>query len=407
MVFSAKPRIPSRHIIASHLAVGRLRRKPLVGRMWGEWMVFLNGIARRLGSLVGGLSLILAVCGFTQGTGGVPDNFEAQVETIKYGQKGEVIEEKSLVIRGTVFADGYSFYLDEKQPESGEPLEQCARTGDSLRTLIYSRTRAGGYQAYWERSLAPRFASPAMQAVALSLCSEPDFQALESGQMKVALELGGMVPEYFNRYLVEPIEQTPGSWRIIARAPNFLVTEKGATPMPAPFERGFQLWTLEVREADGRPAHSVFTRYFPDDQAVTAARSGLELPPLQKPILSAVATFSWSADLPAVPRLPRPPALPFSIQDHRAIFDVYTNNRMSLAVEGAAVLRSTNANWSVSEESAQRASMYIQRGLADRDESRKWKPFLWGIMLFITLVFAVAVAVGVTKTAGKNNHRNK
>jgi hypothetical protein len=174
--------------------------------------------------------------------------------------------------------------------------------------------------------------------------------------------------------------------------------------MPTPFERGFQLLTLEVREAAGRPATSVFTRYFPDDRAVTAARSGRELPPLQQPILSVVATFSWSDDLPTVPRLPRPPALPFSIQDHRAIFDVYTNNRLSLAVEGAAVLRSTNANWSVSEESAQRASLYIQQGLADRDESRKWKPVLWGVMLLISLIFAVAVAVGLARTARAKNH---
>jgi len=349
--------------------------------------------------------LFSAVGGFSESAGDPANNFEAAVEIIRYGQSGEAIEERSAVIRGTVFADGYAFYLDERQPDSGEPLEQCARTGDSLRTLVYSRTRADHYQAYWERSAAPRFASPAMQAVALSFCSEPDFQSLETGQMKVALELGSIVPEYFNRYSVQPIEASPGGWRMIAQAPNFLVTEKGTTPMPTPFERGFQLWTIEVRQAAGRPAKLVFTRNFPDDRAVTAVQSGLEPPALQQPVLSVVATFSWGGNLAAVPRVPKPPVLPFSIQDHRGIFDVYTNNRLSLAVEGAAVLRSTNANWAVSEETARRAAMYIQRGLAERDESLKWKPILWGVMLLVSIGFAVAVVL--TNTARKKQQTKR
>lgn len=315
-------------------------------------------------------------------------NFLARIIAVAFEPGVRVPRETESLITGTVFGDGFHAVLPDAGHQSGKPREQLARLGETLYSLQYSPENPEVFRAILEAGIAPRFLSPAMQVVALCFAQESDLIGLEQGEKRIILTLGQPFPEYFNTYRVD-WSGMPREFHLVARAPGFAVGDRGTTPLPAPYTSGFTYWTLTVTSSDGRPNRGVFRRFMPSEDAVVAAQQGKNVSLVEIEELRMEVEFSWNQSAPVPGRLPAPPQVPFWIHDHRRIFDIYTNNRVSLAVEGAPLLRCTNAAWSLPEETARRAAAFVQRGLAERDAlMRPWRKVILVSMFIIFGLFA-------------------
>jgi hypothetical protein len=354
--------------------------------------------SRRVG--VFGVLLVFITCPTLFSITLFGDTFTAQVEILGFDENGRRMQQSSTTIRGAIFPDGFYVISDEIHPVTKKPLEQCARVNDILYNLQYHPDKVDAYRATLEEGLAPRFLSKAIQCVVLCLSGNRDLEALERGDKHVVLTLGQPIPEYYNTYVVDR-SRMPDAWRLVAKAPNFAIGPKGPVTLPPPYEDGFIFWTLDVETIENIPGKAVFIRFLPSDDAVKARRAGKTPVPLEIKDFVVEMSFSWSRSAFPLGRLPSPPRLPFSVEDHRRIFDFYTNNRVSLQVEGAPIVICTNSQWAISEVTASRAAIHVERGLRERDLAAG---FWRRVVLIGMLLVSAFCGVLIIRTIG---HRTK
>lgn len=303
-------------------------------------------------------------------------SFQADVRITSYNDdrdntKAVTMEQR---LEGFLFSDG--FHVQSPAGSlGGRSSEASAVVSNTVYTLLTRGPRgtSSAYQALVEKGIASRFVSSGLQVVALSLASEGQWEQVARGDTKVVLTLGEPIPEFFNTYLLDRTGW-PNRLQIEARAPNFVVGSTGVVAMPKPYDDGFKYWTLEISYANGKPASAGFKTYWLLESAAADAQAGRMPEQLEALSTSVDVAFRWDPVPNRFGRLPAPPTLPFKFQDHRYVYDTYTNNRASLMVEGAAVLSCSNADWSYPVEMALQASSFVQRGLEARDATlrRRW-----------------------------------
>ncbi len=303
-------------------------------------------------------------------------SFQADVRITSYNDDRDrtkaVTKEQRL--EGFLFGDGFHVRSPAGSLGGGS-TEASAVVSNTVYTLLTrgTRDRFSAYRALVEKGIASRFVSRGLQVVALSLASEHQWEELARGDTKVALTLGEPIPEFFNTYLLDRTGW-PNRLRIEARAPNFVVGSTGVVAMPKPYETGFKYWTLEINYSAGKPISAGFKTYWPLDSAIMDAQAGRMPEQVEALSTSLDVAFSWGTVPNRLSRLPAPPTVPFRFEDHRYVYETYTNNRASLMVEGAAMLSCTNADWSHPVDLALQASSFVKRGLEARDAAlhRRW-----------------------------------
>lgn len=315
-------------------------------------------------------------------------NFTVRVELKRLDKPGHPSFKVS-TIHGILFPDGFHIINAEKQPVTGKAIEQCARLNDTLYSLQHHRENRDAYQALLEGTLAPRFLSSPLQYTALALMNTQDLKALMIGDKRIILTLGVPFPEYYNTYFVD-LSQFPRAWRLIVKAPNIAVGDKGTVVLPPPYEHGFTYWTLDVELKNRKPSRAIFTRFLPTDDAVKSVREGRKPRVIEIEDSSAELSFSWGSLPFGLGRLPSPPKVPFKVVDHRRIFDINTNNRISLTVEGAPVLYCANDQWTISDATAERAAFYVARGIKETSLAAP----LWRKVIIAGLMFVSAFVLG-------------
>ena len=336
--------------------------------------------------------------------------FKATVKLTHYRDNGTPAFAETRTLEGSVFGDGFHVWSrTESQKEAYTQASAVAsNTVYSLKTRD-AQNSSSAYQALLERGIVSRFLSRDHQVVALALAIASHWEAVGHGNTKILLSLGEPYPEYYNSYSIDRTEW-PNKISVVSRAPNFALCSTGLVVLPKPYDSGFKYWTLDVDYAAGRPVAARFRKFTPLDSAITDAQMGRTPQKLESLAMSADAIFTWGNAPRAFDRLPAPPKLPFNIEDYRFVYDMYTNNRTSSMVEGAAVLICTNVDWSYPLDQAMRASAFVQRGVASCDAAhrRPWlRPVFFGICVATLALPALLVWRKDSKTKSHNPQQMK
>ena len=331
--------------------------------------------------------------------------FKATVKLTHYRDNGTPAFAENRTLEGLVFGDGFHVW---SRTESQE--ETYTQASAVVSNTVYSlKTRgaqgsASAYQALLERGIVSRFLTRDHQVVALALAIASHWEGVAHGNTKILLSLGEPFPEYYNSYSVDRTEW-PNKISVVARAPDFVLCNTGLVVLPKPYDSGFKYWTLDVDYAAGRPVAARFRKFTPLDSAITDAQMGRTARKLESLAMSADVVFTWGDASRAFDRLPAPPKLPFDIEDHRFVYDTYTNNRVSAMVEGAAVLSCTNIDWSYPIDRAIRVSTFVQRGIASRDAALR-RPWLRPAFFAICVAALTLPALLVWRKGSKRTSRN-